>query len=533
MTNQLLSQLSKWIDECVGFYFPEKRWRDLERIANNVSKELGFEDTESCIEMLISTPLTNDQTNILIKHLTVGETYFYREKRSLDIFEKILLPELIHSCRAKGSLKFTIWSAGCSTGEEPYSIAIILRKTMADLDNWDITVKGTDINEMSLQKASNGIYSEWSFRDIQQGFKERYFKKTIDNKFKIQDNIKKMVTFSSLNLVSDYHNPERKTSALLPPANCQRPKDVDVIFCRNVLIYLSADQITTVINNLYDSLAEGGYLIVSPSEISNIFNHKFTSVNFSGATFYKKDSKKLNVQLPVRNNLSLAGTEEQFIHNTPPFPLPPMEADPKPNKTCNVSPTPVDNKKDEPRTETKQPDVPEKPEVKTTGDLYVAALDLFKQGRYDESIKLLLDIVANKHNDIKAIILLAQSYANKGEPDQALEWSNKAISIDKMNPACHYLNATILQEQGRTVEVANALKRAIYLNNDFILAHFMIGNIFSQQGKQKQSDKHFKNALLLLSACEPGDILPYSEGMTAGRLTETIRSMKNIKMVNA
>ncbi|MGR3177462.1 MAG: CheR family methyltransferase [Candidatus Anammoxibacter sp.] len=525
MKNELLIQLSRWINERVGFYFPKKRQGDLERIVNNISKELDFEDVESCIKMLISTSLTKYQINILIKHLTVGETYFYREKRSLEIFEKIILPELIYSCRAKGSRKLKIWSAGCSTGEEPYSIAIILRKIMADLDDWDITVTGTDINEIALQKASKGIYSEWSFRDAQQGFKERYFKKTADNKFEIHHNIKNIVTFSPLNLVGDYHNPDQNTSALLPIANCQPPTDIDVIFCRNVLIYFSTNQIKTVINNLYDSLAIGGYLIVSPSEMSNIFNHKFASVNFPGATFYKKDDKKQDVQLPDRNNHALDLMEEQFIHNTSPFS---MEDDTKqPDKADNISAPPIDNEEDEKPSEIKAP------EIKANNDLYVSALDMFQQGRYDESVKLLLDITANKEDDIKAITLITQSYANKGELDQALEWSNKAISIDKMNPACHYLNATILLEQGRTVEVANALKRTIYLNNDFILAHFMIGNIFSQQGKLKQSDKHFKNALILLSACEPEDILPYSEGMTAGRLTETIRSMKDAKLVNA
>ncbi|MGR3318583.1 MAG: CheR family methyltransferase, partial [Candidatus Anammoxibacter sp.] len=293
MDNQLLLQLSRWISERTGLYFPKKRWRDLERIANNISSELGFEDMESCVRTLISTSLTNDQINILIKHLTVGETYFFREKRSLEIFEKIILPELIDVCRSKGSRKLKIWSAGCSTGEEPYSIAIILKKIMPDLNSWDITVTGTDINAMSLQKASKGIYSTWSFRDTQKGFKERYFKKTIDNKFKIQHDIKNMVTFSSLNLVNDpYPCSVLPAAAFLPTANCQPPTDVDVIFCRNVLMYFSPKQIKAVVNNLYDSLAVGGYLIVSPSEMSNIFNHKFVSVNFSGATFYKKDNKK-------------------------------------------------------------------------------------------------------------------------------------------------------------------------------------------------------------------------------------------------
>ncbi|MGR3318286.1 MAG: CDC27 family protein, partial [Candidatus Anammoxibacter sp.] len=285
-------------------------------------------------------------------------------------------------------------------------------------------------------------------------------------------------------------------------------------------------------NNLYDSLAVGGYLIVSPSEMSNIFNHKFVSVNFSGATFYKKDNKKRNARFTGLDDPFLGRLKKQSINNVSSISIK-DDTDlfhmantvmPQPTKTRNISTHTVDKRNGERPAKTKEP------EIKTNREIYVSALDLFKQGMYDEAVKLLLDIVANKKDDVRTISLLAQSYANKGELDQALEWSSKAISIDKINPACHYLNATILQEQGRTVEVVKALKRTLYLNNDFILAHFMIGNILFRQGKLKQSDRHFKNALILLGSCEPGDILPYSDGMTTGRLMEIIRSMKDVKV---
>ena len=407
MNNQLLSQLSRWICKRTGLYFPKKRWHDLERIVNNMSRELGFDDAEPCARMLISSSLTKSQVKILIMHLTVGETYFFRDKRSLEIFEKIILPGILDACRAKGSRKLAIWSAGCATGEEPYSIAIILKRMMADLDSWDVTVMGTDINEVFLRKASKGVYSEWSFRDTPQGFKERYFKKTTDNKFAIHHHIKKMVTFSPLNLVNDYCTHGQRTPALLPIANCRMPTDIDVIFCRNVLMYFSSKHITAVVNNLYDCLAVGGYLIVSPSEVPNIFRHKFVSANFPGATFYKKDDKKQNVRSNCLDDPFLNRSKKPLIDNVSFIPVTSIEGDTEshdivssgmrsPTKTSDSSASHFDKEKSEQPVKTKEPG------IKTNSDLYVSAMDLFQQGRYDESLKLLLDIVANNEDDVKS-----------------------------------------------------------------------------------------------------------------------------------
>jgi chemotaxis protein methyltransferase CheR len=120
--------------------------------------------------------------------------------------------------------------------------------------------------------------------------------------------------------------------------------------------------------------------------------------------------------------------------------------------------------------------------------------------------------------------LLARAYANQGHLAAALEWCDKAIAADKLNAGLRYLRATIRQEQGANDEAMVSLKQALYLDPNFVLAHFALGNLALRQGKLKESDKHFANALWLLSAYRPEDVLPESEGVTAGRLMQIIRS---------
>src|SRR3989338_3482902 len=182
ISKQLLSQLSELITPLMGLYFPETRWSDLERGIISAARELGFADIEAFITWLGSTPLTKNHVEILANHITVGETYFFRDKESFQVIENRILPELLRS-RRESEKRLRIWSAGCCTGEEPYSIAILLSRMIPDLRDWNISILATDINARFLEKASRGVYSEWSFRDAPPGIRETFFRKTGQGRF--------------------------------------------------------------------------------------------------------------------------------------------------------------------------------------------------------------------------------------------------------------------------------------------------------------------------------------------------------------
>ena len=180
----LLAGVSEFVALRIGLHFPPERWRDIERGITAAASELGFPDVESCARALLSAPLTQAQLEVLASHLTVGETYFFREKKSFEALEEHILPELLRARRG-AEQRLRIWSAGCCTGEEPYSVAMLLDRLIPDAEAWNVTILATDINPRFLRKAAEGVYGEWSFRDAPGWIRERYFKARRDRRFEL------------------------------------------------------------------------------------------------------------------------------------------------------------------------------------------------------------------------------------------------------------------------------------------------------------------------------------------------------------
>ena len=144
-----MAELSDFVTAHIGLYFPQPAWRDLQRAAASAASELGLPDAEASIRWLLTPPVTPRHIQVLARHLTIGETYFFREKPALQVLEARILPELIQARRGT-TRQIRIWSAACCTGEEPYTLAIILSRLLPDWREWDITILGTDINSRFL-----------------------------------------------------------------------------------------------------------------------------------------------------------------------------------------------------------------------------------------------------------------------------------------------------------------------------------------------------------------------------------------------
>jgi chemotaxis protein methyltransferase CheR len=152
-------------------------------------------------------------------------------------------------------------------------------------------------------------------------------------------------------------------------------------------------------------------------------------------------------------------------------------------------------------------------------------LALYQQGRYTEVVDTLDELCAHNQTGVQAPALFARAYANQGQLTEARQWCEQALAADRLNASLHFLLATILQEQDTLDDAVLALKRALYLDQHFVLAHLTLGTLELRQGKCKAAAKHFETVLALPSAYRPDEILPESEGMTAGRLREIIALM--------
>ncbi len=330
-----------------------------------------------------------------------------------------------------GSRMIRIWSAGCCTGEEAYSIAILLDGLIPDIEQWTITILGTDINPRFLARAHQGIYSEWSFRGVDPNIKETYFTKHEDKKFEIVARIKKMVTFSYHNLAADPF-----------PSVLAQTNAMDIIFCRNVLMYFNAESVAKVMTSFHRSLMDDGWMVASSVEVSPMIFTPFVYAGIADAPLYRKTLHTELAPLPY------------FL-----VPIPPPPAESTPVLTTNPPPI-VDIDR---------------------------ALLLYEQGRYGEATDRLTSLLSTDPDNDKAMVLLARCYANQGRLAEARHWCQQALTIDKLAPAHHYLMAMILQERGEMTEASAALKRALFPGFKLRPGAFLAGHLGAGRRKSRPS----------------------------------------------
>jgi len=248
------------IKDYCGLYFDDSSRYLIEKRLSRRVKNHHLNDFRDYYRFIRYDKNTEQELSAIMDILTVNETYFFREQNQLKAFSEEILEELKGTNKAGRTLK--IWSAGCSTGEEPYTISMLINEK-GNFNGWDIEICGSDINQRVLQTARRGIYKKNSFRTTEPYYIKKYFSEE-DGSFQINDDVKKNVNFSYLNLLDPF-----KTRFL---------GNMDVIFCRNVLIYFDNVSRRRVIENFHNRLVEGGYLLLGHAEsrinISTAFHLK-------------------------------------------------------------------------------------------------------------------------------------------------------------------------------------------------------------------------------------------------------------------
>jgi chemotaxis protein methyltransferase CheR len=236
----------------------------------------GFADDHACVDWLLSGAWDSAKAELCADYLTIGETYFFREPRAFDLIADYARDKIARVGTVAAHLR--IWSAGCCTGEEPYSIAMHLRQAVPQLDARRIAILGTDINARSLQAAREGVYRQWSFRGTDTAMRRRFFSEEGDGCCRLHADIRSMVRFAELNLAAAGY-----------PCTVTGTQALDIVFCRNVLMYFSKRRARQVIARLRECLVDGGWLIVNPSEASAELFEGFSPVYYPDAVYFRKD----------------------------------------------------------------------------------------------------------------------------------------------------------------------------------------------------------------------------------------------------
>lgn len=259
-------------DQC-GLRLSHHQLSQLDGVAARVASAEGVHDAAALLLALRSGG-RQDLLEQLAAHFAIGETHFFRVEPQVLALRTTVLPDLI--ARAPSRPRLRIWSAGCSTGEEPYTLAILLREQASDFAARDVEILGTDLNPDALAAAREASYGEWSFRGTPDGVRRRYFQPD-GRRWRLHDAIRDMVTFRQLNLAADVF-----------PAWASSP-DVDLILCRNVTIYFGPDATARLYRRLADTLAPGGWLVLGPSDPTPDASSGLAPVCVSGAVLWRRE----------------------------------------------------------------------------------------------------------------------------------------------------------------------------------------------------------------------------------------------------
>lgn len=440
------ARLAAFAGDTLGLHYPPSRHGDLERGFRGAARDWGFEDCPACIDWLLAQPPTPAIVQVLANHLTVGETYFFRDQPVLDALAADILPSLIHARRGHRQ-QLRLWCAACCTGEEAYTLAILLHRLLPDLQAWDVTVLATDVNTRFLEKAVAGRYGEWSFRDAPGWLRPRYFERDADGSYTVLPEIRRMVQFGHLNLVDGAEGFARADLHTM-----------DVVLCRNVLMYFRAPQIARAMRKLWHCLADGGWLVLAPSEVPGARGSRFRTAVYPGAILLRRNEVPTEAGAP---------TAEPAV-------MPP-------------------------------------------------ALPLSPQ-----AISVVAPAVDDPGRETTALAKHARDCANQGRLAEALDWCDRWLGVDRLDPLGHYVRAIVLLEQGdaQAAQAAQAeLQRTIYLDGNFVMAHFTLGHLARHSGNPAHAHRHYENTRRLLERHRPGDVLPESGELTAGHLAQALQSL--------
>lgn len=475
--------LRAFIVRKTGLVFQENKREDLMTVLHDrLSLLRRFSGLSEYLAFLEREEDGGQEMRGLVSRLTVGETYFFRNRGQFGALRDQILPEIIR--RRRGRQQYLrLWSAGCSTGEEPYSLAILVRELLADSGDWNITILATDINEDALAAAREGVYRNWSFREVDERYRHQYFMPEGDC-FRIHPDVQAMVTFRYLNLADDFY-----------PAAANGTDDLDLILCRNVMIYFPPGLCQEITRHFFSCLVEQGSLMVGHSEHSNLIYPGFSRTFINSVIVYQK-----NGEAPVWEK----GIAIRFRGSGPP-----------PQRVLTHEPPGA-----------RRAGGAQRPAGTEETVLFERGVLLVGQLRPAEAIaefKRVLDL--NPLNE-RALYSVAMLLANSGKAAEATACAERIIQANPLHLEATYLLAILSRETGDRARELVLFKKTVYLNPDFVLGHFHLGLHFLKAGNAKLARRSLLNALRILNDDRAdGDPIEGVEGMTVGRLREAVRAI--------
>jgi len=456
------------IEQFTGLHFDDWRLDTLEKTllarmcANGISRVQGY------LDLLQDPANRSDELSELLGQITVNETFFFRYPTQFDFLRQHVLPALV-ARQGNERSPVQIWSAGCSTGEEPYSIAMTALDIFGSAASQLVQISATDVSSAALEAARSGEYSTKSLRLVGEANRNKYFRRVSGNRFVLNDAVRQMVLFRKSSLLDDVR---RTTDAW------------DAVFCRNVLIYFTGEFAAKILDGFYQRLGANGYLFVGHSEM--LRHTSFVSCQPEGLFAYQK----------------LAGEPETTIHaqsldaarTQPTVAARDTVATSRPTETRTVSSISASASKDAAET------------------LYDKALDSFEREDYARTRDQLDHLLESFPRHLPATVLRANVYLNLGEHDRSVEECEMALQLDPLASEAHLLLGMNFQRLSKPELAVTQLKKAAYISPNSAIVQFQLGEAYRAQKMWGDASRAYRNVFPLFQSTTDCEIRAYFGG---------------------
>jgi chemotaxis protein methyltransferase CheR len=400
------------------------------------------------------------------------ETYFLRNREQFHAFS-----ELLRTRATSGARYLRVLSAGCSSGEEPYSIALTVREVLPDFATWNVSITAFDLNPDGLARAAAGRYRIWSLRETPADLQKRYFT-TRGDEFVLDPAVRGMARLEARNLVD-------------PDPSFWRPEVFDVIFCRNVLMYLTPEAARGVVGRFAQSLAAGGHLFLGHAETLRGVSGAFNLCHTHGTFYYRKREHADEVEQ------ALPRIETPAPAMTLPVDVSWFEAIADSSRRIRSLVTPD-------QAVTPAQAVPHEDEV-------ARAMSLWKLDRFQEALAVLTGASGNS-DDPDRLLLKAMLLVSSADSEAATRACDRLLEIDELNAGAHYVKALCSEHAGNPHEAIEHDQAAAYLDADFAMPHLHLGLLARRTGDRETAHRELLTARNLFAREDAGRIVLFGGG---------------------
>ncbi|MFZ5896128.1 MAG: CheR family methyltransferase [Myxococcota bacterium] len=485
-----LDQLRTLVGARLGLDFGDDRLEQLSLVASKRMEKHRLARLEDYLALFDTGRDSSAEVAVLAEELTVGETFFFRGEEHFRVLTELLLQEQ----HARGR-HARILSAGCASGEEPYSLAIALREALPEIDSWKVWIDALDVNAAVLAKARAARYSAWSLRATSNAIKERYFEAQ-GRDFVLDPRVRSMVHFEQRSLAEEW-----------PPLGGGVP--YDAIFCRNVIMYFRVEVARRVLLRFEQALRPDGFLFLGHAETLRGLSQDYHLCHSGDAFYYQRRSGEQQ-RAPASDSFKRSGFESELSRQLP--------------QIVDDAPSWVDAIQNASR-KILRLTTPEagKPvasaETPPSWDLQ-AILAMIHQERFGEALEQLRALPDASQRDAEVLLLLAVILTNKGASEDAEAACRRLLEVDELNAGAHYLLALCREHAADAEGAVECDRTAIYLDPSFAMPHLHLGLLAKRNCDTSLAKRELSQARRLLDREDAARVVLFGGGFSRQALVK-------------